>query len=123
MTQVINQAQIEADYDYVANLYTYIGKLGILDDMFGFSRSTEEMVGTFYYEVGDHFLYINPCVASYLCGEELDQIVSVTMVDSNGDIAVEHNVELKITRDLDTDAHSYADIVRDVLYMISFYKA
>lgn len=119
MNAVLNQ--VEIDYDYIATLYTALGKVDTLKTVNGFERFTEDGVGTFVYSLGDNYLYINPCIGCYLAGETIaaDMTVAVSLINQEGELLSDFCINFNISRDINADINNYADIVRNVMNLVT----
>lgn len=120
-TVALAQTQAESDYDYIATLYHAIAKHKELDNVSGFERSAEDMVGTFFYDVKEDFLYINPCIGCYLNGETIaeDCTVSAALVSLSGDLISNMNFHYVITGDIESDVNAYTNIVKEIISLIA----
>lgn len=113
------KSQADADYDYVASLYNLLAKKETLHEVCGFKRSIEDAVGTFFYSIGDDFLYINPFVDVFLNGETLEEdfYVNVTLCSASGELISCHYITLPYNS-IESSAEYYEREVVNILTLI-----
>lgn len=113
------KTQVEADFEYVAALYANIANTDALKSVHGFERSEEYIVNTFFYSIGDDFLYINPFVDVFLNGETLedDSYINVTLCSASGELISCHHLNLPYDS-LEASAAYYEREVSNILALI-----